>query len=608
MRRKIFGLTAALGLLLLIPACSDLTGKADDKIDVKTDGKAYVRVAAGEARTVLPTEITTSDMSNITLKGKRNCGASEEILSADSFSELGTKTAEIAAGTWDFELSATINGATFTDSTSCTGKTVTAGETTSLSFTEMAASGTGSFSVTLNYAGTAAALTVKLDNTETTDFTNETNVLTLSRDSIDSGDHRLTVLFYGDSEKNILLYTFKQVIRVKAGRTSSAIFELNLNAKYTITYELNDGVVASDFPLVTSYAQPNDAIPLPPASKMTRENCTFGGWYETANFSGSAITEIAAGSTGDKTLYAKWTYSVTVDGAISGGTVVSDKTTGISSGSTVTLTVTAGFEKVMDTITVKDASNHTVTTTKVTAGKKYTFTMPESSATVTATFVNPYSTGLVGDIVFSDGKFITATNYVKYKDQLAQTAVAVIFDVNGGNKKGVGLRQSTRLVWAVRNTVGEYTKITTLVAAMDSGSNATDAVFSGAGATDGSGSLEKLKAAVSDYNATNYPAWAFVENYATTAGLTGTSYASGWYMPSIAELCKLYQAKGTVNNALNKITGAMKMDTGNTYWSSSQDVSNDFCVWDVFFATGNMRGGGGDCKYYDRPVCVVRVF
>lgn len=57
-------------------------------------------------------------------------------------------------------------------------------------------------------------------------------------------------------------------------------------------------------------------------------------------------------------------------------------------------------------------------------------------------------------------------------------------------------------------------------------------------AADGSGSLASFRTAVGAtdgvaLSTTDYPAWAFVENYATTAGLTGTSYADGWYMPSV---------------------------------------------------------------------------
>ena len=159
------------------------------------------------------------------------------------------------------------------------------------------------------------------------------------------------------------------------------------------------------------------------------------------------------------------------------------------------------------------------------------------------------------------------------------------------------MRQETSKAWAANGT-----NISTLAATQDSGSNANDAVFSGA--TDGSGSLAKLKAAVSDYSSTNYSAWDFVENYATTAGLTGTSYADGWYMPSIQELCKLYQVRTNVNNALNKITGATQMSTSH-YWSSSQYASTSDYAWAVNFESGTLYGSA---KYDTDSVCAVRAF
>ncbi len=309
-------------------------------------------------------------------------------------------------------------------------------------------------------------------------------------------------------------------------------------------------------------------------------------------------------------------YTVTV-GSLTGGTVEADKTTGISSGETVTLTVTAGSEKLLDAITVKDASNNTVTTSKVTAGKKYTFTMPESNATVTATFVNPYSWGYAGDIVLSDGKFITVTNYETYSEQLTQTAIAVIFDTSSSGKKGVGLKQGTGLQWAFGDTIGCTTNISTLAATKTGSFYVSGATFSGDGAEDGSGSLDKFRTAVgatagTALSSTDYPAWAFVEGYATTAGLTGT-YASGWYMPSIGELCKLYRKITDVNNALSKITGAAPIITSGDennyasyYWSSSQEDDAREGVWVLIFGAGQVTGSNKAC--IDYSVRVIRAF
>ncbi|GHT66427.1 hypothetical protein FACS189452_02280 [Bacteroidia bacterium] len=69
---------------------------------------------------------------------------------------------------------------------------------------------------------------------------------------------------------------------------------------YTITYTLNSGTGASN----STYTIESAAVTLP---TPTRTGYTFDGWYDNAGFTGSAVTSIAAGSTGDKAFYAKWT-------------------------------------------------------------------------------------------------------------------------------------------------------------------------------------------------------------------------------------------------------------------------------------------------------------
>ncbi len=204
----------------------------------------------------------------------------------------------------------------------------------------------------------------------------------------------------------------------------------------------------------------------------------------------------------------------------------------------------------------------------------------------------------VGDIVFNDGSAEPYSASLTLTDEQAAAAVAVIYDASG---KGVGLKQGTDKCWAANSTAGQ-SKINELFARDMSGSDVSDTVFAGAGATDGSGSLATLKAAVSDYSAANYSAWAFVEGYATTAGLTG-EYASGWYMPSITELCKLTQARVTVNSAMDKISGASRMS--GTYWSSSQGYDEIWKAWTVRFLSNRPIEGSKESLY---SVRVIRVF
>ena len=72
--------------------------------------------------------------------------------------------------------------------------------------------------------------------------------------------------------------------------------------EYTITFELNGGTLTSQ---LSKYDGKAD-ITLPTPKK---EGFEFAGWYEKADFSGSKVTKIVKGTTGDKKFYAKWNES-----------------------------------------------------------------------------------------------------------------------------------------------------------------------------------------------------------------------------------------------------------------------------------------------------------
>ena len=100
--------------------------------------------------------------------------------------------------------------------------------------------------------------------------------------------------------------------------------------------------------------------------------------------------------------------------------------------------------------------------------------------------------------------------------------------------------------------------------------------------------------------ATNYPAFNYVNNYATTFGLTG-DYADGWYMPSIAELCYIYRSKAVLNAVLSAL-GGIQLYT--EYWPSSQYDSDKY-AWNVNFYSGYV---GESLKRAAHYVCCVRAF
>ena len=81
------------------------------------------------------------------------------------------------------------------------------------------------------------------------------------------------------------------------------------------------------------------------------------------------------------------TYTVTVDENIANGTVRADKTTGVTKGETVKLTVTPAEGYKLTDLTV----TNTATGEPVTVSENNTFVMPESNVTVTAAFEKVYT-------------------------------------------------------------------------------------------------------------------------------------------------------------------------------------------------------------------------
>lgn len=79
---------------------------------------------------------------------------------------------------------------------------------------------------------------------------------------------------------------------------------------YTITFNTNDGVFASDYTVPTSYTHGSGSdITLPTSSNISKEGYTFGGWYETDDLSTAVTTIDVSEDSGNKTYFAKWTVT-----------------------------------------------------------------------------------------------------------------------------------------------------------------------------------------------------------------------------------------------------------------------------------------------------------
>ena len=199
---------------------------------------------------------------------------------------------------------------------------------------------------------------------------------------------------------------------------------------------------------------------------------------------------------------------------------------------------------------------------------------------------------------------------MNFTDEQKQKAVEVLSFFNDyGIPVGVGIYNSAggankgTYKWAKDGSTGYYTNFTDIICTpSQSGSNTADiATFTGD--TDGSDNWEYI--CVTDFSGSsnaeeNYPAFNYVNTYATTFGLTGT-FKDRWYMPSLAELCYIYRNKSILNTIISSLDGIQLIDW---YYSSSQN-ENKSGSWQVNFTIGYV---GGLLKYKENYVCVVRPF
>lgn len=244
-------------------------------------------------------------------------------------------------------------------------------------------------------------------------------------------------------------------------------------------------------------------------------------------------------------------------------------------------------------------------------------TTDSSSTTTTSTYFgtkSPTDPKAVNDIVFSDGSATPYTSGLTLTDAQKNAAVAMIFykgtecSNNGSTRTlGVGLKRSpSYMQWCLDTANGYNTNITTITVSPSGSLGA----YTFTGDKDGSDNLAQIAAFLAGSNdtgtAANYPAFYWAKNYGTTNGCTG-AYASGWYLPSIAELYQIYNQRTSIDAAvaLCGLTG----DFSSTYfWSSSRYAS--FASYDYYAYAVSFRSGDYDTQDKNLlvNVCAVRAF
>jgi len=95
------------------------------------------------------------------------------------------------------------------------------------------------------------------------------------------------------------------ITTIPATSTGDKTYYAKWIPQYSITYTLNGGTNPAGAP--TTYR--SDQITILPTP--TRSGYTFGGWFDNAQLTGSSISSIGLGSSGDKAFWAKWSVPVT---------------------------------------------------------------------------------------------------------------------------------------------------------------------------------------------------------------------------------------------------------------------------------------------------------
>ena len=301
-------------------------------------------------------------------------------------------------------------------------------------------------------------------------------------------------------------------------------------------------------------------------------SCSNGIDYPVKQTVATPVFSVASGAVNSGT-------SVTISCATEGAKIyyTTDETEPTASSTEYKAAISVMEAVTLKAIAIKDGMNDSAV-----ASVSYTIYTPKYS---------------VGDFVLKNGTILS-------KDETPEsgTVAAVIVRAATDDKPAIGVgivHNRIGLKWCTSSAAGYNKNITALQG------------YKTTGYMDGSDGWEKLKEACSDAesNPENYPAWNYSLTYAESNDLTG-DLATGWYLPTVAELYTIYQNKTAVDASLSK-AGGSTFGT-NWYWSCCQYSSGDTWAGVLRFSDGGMFGTAknsyGITDKYNNYVCSVRAF
>ena len=337
---------ASLLVCATLVACSGVNGVSDrDESSSSNNGRAYLSsISFGNGRTILPNssfDLATS-IDRFVLRGtaldaeepaevelgtwdSSDAGSAYTLMLAD----ISRNTIELTAGSWNFAVTAFVkSGENYVPvlQKSIEEQQVRSGGNR-LNFGTLAeANGNGKLRVTLNYPAdtglyTVERVTAALEALPGTNWssTGETQLTPTSAGTYKTvshtadpanGNYILKIKFYiRKNDGTTVTQYYTELVRIATGLESSATRTINdLMSLYSITYTLNGGSQNSN--LQGTYSPYDGDVALATSPVVSKTGATFAGWYESSSYSGSRLSSIAAGTTGNKTLFAKWGYEM----------------------------------------------------------------------------------------------------------------------------------------------------------------------------------------------------------------------------------------------------------------------------------------------------------
>ena len=316
--KKNLSIFSAVLIILGLTACSQILENGQSS--AQTQKSAYIMLSfENTARTVLP-ELDITELTDIVIQGDLKGTPTSHFKQSFQTQEAARTTGiVIEPGTWDFTLSSKKGSVVYI--ASINDKEISDGENV-LSFelelyTLGSESGTGDISITLTLPANSGVDGVQaglfdietdeeIEGFEVENLRPRNNAVTYTAEAVPTGNYRFKVFLYADDSYVALINTYRELVTVAEGCTSSAARTLtNLNEVYEITYEKNGGTISTAYAAPEVYTRSSEFL-LATAEHITKDGYAFVGWYETSDFSSERVTEIEKDNTGNKTFYAKW--------------------------------------------------------------------------------------------------------------------------------------------------------------------------------------------------------------------------------------------------------------------------------------------------------------